>query len=150
MMNSLTVNLHLMMATFYRPTPERHKILIEAAAFPSDTYAVASQLRLHGFDPRNGVVLAEPRAGEATLRTDDVEELLARRGSEIALVLMSGVQYYTGQLFEIERITRAAHRLGCVVGWDLAHAAGNDWFGSDGQTNDFTFEAVGTAFAAFE
>ena len=125
MMNSLTVNLHLMMATFYRPTHERHKILIEAAAFPSDAYAVASQLRVHGFDPADGVIQATPRVGEATLRADDVEDLLERRGGEIALVMLSGVQYYTGQWFDIGRISRAAKRRGCVVGWDLAHAAGN-------------------------
>jgi kynureninase len=114
-----------MMATFYRPTPERHKILIESAAFPSDTYAAASQLRVRGVDPSLGLILATPREGEATLRIDDLEELLERRGREIALVLRSGVQYYTGQWFDIERITLAAKRQGCAVGWDLAHAVGN-------------------------
>ena len=125
MMNSLTVNLHLMMASFYRPTPERHAILMEDAAFPSDTYAAKSQLRLHGFDPRVSLVIARPREGEATLRSDDLEELLARRGREIALVLFSGVHFHTGQLFDLERLSRAAHAAGALVGLDLAHAAGN-------------------------
>lgn len=125
MMNSLTVNLHLLMVSFYRPTPERHKILIEDAAFPSDSYAVASQLRFHGFDPREGLVRLKPRDGEATLRTEDIEEVLEREGRSIALVLLGAVNYLTGQWFDMERITAAAKRQGCIVGWDLAHAAGN-------------------------
>jgi len=124
-MNSLTVNLHLMMATFYRPTPGRHKILIEDAAFPSDGYATRSQLRLHGYDPEEGLVIAKPSEGESTLRTEDLEVLIEARGAEIALVMMSGVHYYTGQWFEMERVTRVARERGCIVGWDLAHAAGN-------------------------
>ena len=125
MMNSLTVNLHLMMATFYRPTADRHAVLMEDAAFPSDTYAAASQIVLHGHDPREALVIARPREGEATLRTEDLEDLLDRRGREIALVLLSGVQFHTGQRFDLERLTRAARAVGAVVGLDLAHAAGN-------------------------
>ncbi|MFN0151238.1 MAG: kynureninase [bacterium] len=125
MMNSLTVNLHLMMTSFYRPTRERHKILLEADPFPSDLYAVQSQLRFHGYDPGNALLFAAPRAGERAIRTDDIEALLSERGGEIALVLFGGVHYLTGQLFEMERIARAAHEHGCAVGFDLAHAAGN-------------------------
>lgn len=125
MMNGLTVNLHLMLVSFYRPSPKRHKVLMEATAFPSDTYAVQSQLRFHGYDADEGVVLAEPRQGEDTLRTEDVEALLETRGAEIALVLLGGVNYYTGQAFDMQRIAAAARRQGCAVGLDLAHAAGN-------------------------
>ncbi len=125
MMNGLTVNLHLLMVSFYRPTPRRWRILVEDRTFPSDLYAVQSQLRLHGRDPDGGLVVARPRAGEATLRTEDLVGLLEERGEEIALVLMSGVQYFTGQLFDIPRITEAARAQGCAVGWDLAHAVGN-------------------------
>lgn len=124
-MNSLTVNLHLLMASFYRPTARRHRILVEDRAFPSDLYAAQSQLRLHGFDPEEGIVVARPRAGEACLRTEDVVGLIEERGDEIALVLMSGVHYLTGQWFDIPTITEAARNMGCAVGWDLAHAAGN-------------------------
>jgi kynureninase len=125
MMNGLTVNLHLMMATFYRPTSSRHKILIEDGAFPSDAYAAQSQLALHGFDPAESLIRVAPREGERFLRTEDLVELLATRGGEIALVLLPGVQYYTGQLLDIPAITAAAREAGCVAGWDLAHAAGN-------------------------
>ena len=125
MMNGLTVNLHLMMSTFYRPTPERHKILIEDGAFPSDTYAVQTQLALHGFDPAHALIRQAPRDGEATLRTEDIVQTIEQRGNEIALVLFPGVQYYTGQFLDVEAITRAAHAKGCRAGWDLAHAAGN-------------------------
>ena len=124
-MNTLTVNLHLMMVSFYRPTPSRHKIVIEARAFPSDHYAVESQIRFHGFDPRTSLHIIEPRADERTLRTEDIEELLHDAGEEIALVLIGGVNYYTGQLFDMERITSAGHAKGCYVAFDLAHAAGN-------------------------
>lgn len=124
-MNSLTVNLHLMLVSFFRPTGTRRKILIEEAAFPSDSYAVASHLETRGLDPAAEMVIARPRAGEALLRTEDLEVLLAERGHEIALVLLPGVQYYTGQLLDIERITAAAHAAGCLAGFDLAHAAGN-------------------------
>lgn len=125
MMNSLTVNLHLLMVSFYRPTRERFKILIENAAFPSDSYAVASQVRFHGFNPREGVVRLKPREGEATLRTEDIEDVLGREGKSIAMVLLGAVNYLTGQWLDMERITAAAKGQGCVVGWDLAHAAGN-------------------------
>jgi kynureninase len=125
MMNGLTVNLQLMLVSFYRPTATRHKILIEDCAFPSDLYAVQSQLRFHDYDPREAMIVARPRDGEAALRTEDLEELLERRGSEIAVLLFGGVNYFTGQLFDIGRISAAAARQGCVVGWDLAHAAGN-------------------------
>lgn len=123
-MNSLTVNLHLMMTSFYRPTRERHRILIEDRAFPSDDYAVESHAASRGFDPASAVVRLRPREGPA-IATDVIEDFLAREGEAIALVLLPGVQYYTGQAFDIEAITRLAHARGCVVGFDLAHAAGN-------------------------
>ncbi|MBU8896448.1 kynureninase [Corallococcus sp. M34] len=124
-MNTLSVNLHLMMVSFYRPTRERYKILIEAGAFPSDQYAVASQARFHGMDPTQAVMLLQPRDGEATLRTEDILETLARHGKEIALVMLGSVNYLTGQSFDLAAITRAAHAQGCQVGFDLAHGAGN-------------------------
>ncbi len=125
MMNALTVNLHLMMVTFYRPTATRYKILIEEAAFPSDTYAVASHLRSRGYDPRDAMIVVRPDPGQHTIATASIERLLAERGSEIALVLLPGVQYYTGQCFDVARITAAAHQAGAVAGFDLAHAVGN-------------------------
>ncbi|KAJ1665018.1 Kynureninase (L-kynurenine hydrolase) [Coemansia sp. RSA 1813] len=123
-MNTLTVNLHLMLAAFYKPTPTRFKILIEHKAFPSDHYAIESQIQWHKL-PSATMLLATPREGEHTLRTSDILELIEREGSAIAVVILSGVQYYTGQVFEMEEITAAAQAKGCVVGWDLAHAAGN-------------------------
>ena len=124
-MNNLSVNLHLLMVSFYRPTDQRFKILIEAGAFPSDQYAVASQARVHGFNPDEAVVELTPRDGEHTLRTEDILEKIEELGNSLALVMLPGVQYYTGQAFDMETITRAGHDVGAFVGWDLAHAAGN-------------------------
>ena len=121
-MNSLTVNLHLLMLSFYRPTQARHAIVIEDSAFPSDSYAVRSQAALHGFDPETAVIRLRPRADEDTLRTEDV---LAALDDRVALVLLGGVNYLTGELMDIPMITKAGHAAGAVVGWDLAHAAGN-------------------------
>ena len=124
-MNGLTVNLHLMLATFYRPTTERHAILIEEHAFPSDHYAAGAQIRHHGFDPDTSLIVARARTGEPALRTEELERLIAERGSSIAVVLLPGVQYLTGQVLDLPRLAAAAHRHGCVLGSDLAHAVGN-------------------------
>jgi kynureninase len=124
-MNTLTVNLHLMLATFWQPAPGRTRIVIEADAFPSDTYAVESHVQARGFDPAVVVVQLRPRAGEHLLRTEDIEAFLSDEGDSVALVMLPGVQYFTGQLLDIERITAAAHRAGARAGFDLAHAAGN-------------------------
>ncbi len=124
-MNSLTVNLHLMMVSFYRPTPRRHKIVVERGAFPSDQYAVKSQIHFHGFDPATSLIELTPRSGETCLREEDIESLIERTGHDIALIMLGGVNYSTGQAFDMARITRAAQARGCVVGFDLAHAAGN-------------------------
>lgn len=125
MMNSLTVNLHLLMASFYRPTPDRYRILIEKGAFPSDEHAVASQARFYGFDASDAILHITPRKGEDTIREQDIESVLKREGESVALVLLGGVNYATGQLFDMARVTKAGHDAGAVVGFDLAHAAGN-------------------------
>lgn len=124
-MNSLTVNLHLLLVSFYRPTTDRHKIIIEKGAFPSDRYAIASQIRFHGFDPATSLIEIEPRPGENVLRTEDFVEAIQREGPSLATILLGGVNYYTGQAFQMREITAAGHAVGAVVGFDLAHAAGN-------------------------
>jgi kynureninase len=124
-MNSLTVNLHLMMVSFYRPTKERHKIVVERGAFPSDQYAVQSQIRFHGFDPATSLTELTPLPGESCLRDEEIDSLIEREGDEIALIMLGGVNYATGQAFDMASITRLGHSRGCVVGFDLAHAAGN-------------------------
>jgi kynureninase len=124
-MNFLTVNLHLLMVSFYKPEGQRTRILIEDAAFPSDSYAVRSQARLHGLDPDQTVVRLRPRPGEDNLRTEDIEDYLRREGDRVALVLLGGVNYLTGELMDMPAITAAGHAAGAMVGWDLAHAAGN-------------------------
>ncbi len=124
-MNTLTVNLHLMMASFYRPTPDRHAILIEAPAFPSDRYAAVSQIAWHGYDPATALIEVAPGVGEETLDMDRVADRIERDGDRIALVLLPGVQYYSGQALDMARLTRVARGRGCRVGFDLAHAVGN-------------------------
>ncbi|NNK60014.1 MAG: kynureninase [Flavobacteriaceae bacterium] len=124
-MNTLTANLHFMMVSFYQPTKKRYKILIESDAFPSDKYAVESQLRHHGFDDKEGLILWEPRKGEEILRYEDLEQILEEQGEEIALIMIGGVNYYTGQYFDLKRITSLGHKHGCMVGFDCAHGAGN-------------------------
>ena len=124
-MNSLTANLHFMMVSFYQPTKERYKILIESDAFPSDKYAVESQLRHHGFDDKEGLILWKPRENEELLRYEDLEQILESHGNEIALIMIGGVNYYTGQFFDLKRITELGHSYGCKVGFDCAHGAGN-------------------------
>lgn len=128
MMNSLTLNLHLLMTSFYRPTRDRWKIMIEAPAFPSDRYAVQTHLAVRapeGVDHARGIIETRPRPGEHTLRTEEIAATLDMVGDEVALVLLGGVNFLTGQALDMERITRLAHARGCVIGFDLAHAAGN-------------------------
>ena len=124
-MNSLTVNLHLMMATFYRPTKSRFKILMEEPAFPSDTYAIKTQIAHHGLDPNDALILARPKKDKFTIRTDDIVNLIEKNADQLAVVMLAGVNFFTGQLFDIERITATAQAHGIVVGFDLAHAVGN-------------------------
>lgn len=124
-MNSTSVNLHLMMASFYRPTPKRFCILMEKGSFPSDRYAVTSHLGWHGLSESEALIEIAPRAGETVLRTEDILEVIRSRGPQIALVLFSGVQYATGQAFDLPAIAAAGHAAGCMVGFDLAHAVGN-------------------------
>jgi kynureninase len=124
-MSSLTVNLHLLLAAFYRPSRERRRILIETGAFSSDRHAVASQIAWRGLDPREALIELSPPAGMDTIPEESIEAYLEEHGAEVALVLWPGVQYRTGQAFDLRRIARAAHRSGCVAGFDLAHAIGN-------------------------
>ncbi|MEJ7589287.1 MAG: kynureninase [Ferruginibacter sp.] len=124
-MNHLTVNLHLLMISFYRPTQSRYKIICEAKAFPSDQYAFQSQARLHGFDPLESIIEVQPKAGTEIISAEDILATIEEHGDSVALVLFSGVNYYTGQVFDIRSITAAAHKKGAIAGFDLAHAAGN-------------------------
>lgn len=124
-MNTLTVNLHLMMVSFYRPNEKRHKIIIEEDAFPSDIYAVESQIKHHGFSTKNSLIKLKPKNGQAYISTIDIQKIIEKEGEKIALIMLGGVNYYTGQVFEFEKITKIAHQMGIKVGFDLAHAAGN-------------------------
>lgn len=124
-MNQLTVNLHLLMVSFYRPTQRRCKIIAESGAFPSDQYMFETQIKHHGLNPDDTLIELKPRAGEHNLRTEDIISAIEDTGDELALVFLSGVQYYTGQFFDIKSITQAGHKVGAFVGWDLAHAMGN-------------------------
>ena len=124
-MNQLTVNLHLLMVSFYRPTKQRYKIICETKAFPSDQYAFESQVRYHRFDPEDAIIEVRPREGENTISTEDILSTIQQHRNETALVLFGGVNYYSGQLFDMKAITDAAHNAGAYAGFDLAHAAGN-------------------------
>lgn len=124
-MNTLTVNLHLLMISFYQPKGSRYKIIMEGGAFPSDQYALESQVRFRGYDPKDAIIEVFPREGEETLRTEDIIAQIKENGDEIALVLFGGINYYTGQWFDMKSITEAGHEVGAIVGFDLAHAAGN-------------------------
>lgn len=124
-MNSLTVNLHLLMVSFYKPNNKRFKIIMEGGAFPSDQYAIESQVKFHGLDPKEAVIEIFPREGEVILRTEDILKVIDQNKNELALVLFGGINYYTGQFFDLKAITDAAHAAGAYAGFDLAHAAGN-------------------------
>lgn len=124
-MNTLTVNLHLLLVSFYRPEQKRFKIIMEAGAFPSDQYAIESQVRFHGYDPAEAIIEVAPREGEYTLHTEDITRLIAENADELALVMFGGINYFTGQWFDMPAITEAGHKAGAIVGFDLAHAAGN-------------------------
>ncbi|MFN3446797.1 MAG: kynureninase, partial [Bacteroidia bacterium] len=124
-MNNLTANLHLMMVSFYRPTKTRYKIMMEGTAFPSDMYAMETQARFHGLNPDDTIIELKPREGEYTLRTEDIIATINANKDELAIVMMGGVNYYTGQAFDMKAITEAAHAVGATVGFDCAHAAGN-------------------------
>ena len=125
MMNTLTTNLHLMMVSFYQPTKTKYKIVIESDAFPSDSYAMESQLRFHGFDHKEGLIRWKPRAGEELCRFEDLEALMKEQGDEIALLMIGSTNYYSGQHFPLKKITELGHQYHCMVGFDLAHGAGN-------------------------
>tara|TARA_R110000850_G_scaffold16697_6_gene51844 strand:+ start:35942 stop:37210 length:1269 start_codon:yes stop_codon:yes gene_type:complete len=125
MMNTLTTNLHLLMVSFYQPTKTKYKIVIESDAFPSDKYAVESQLDFHGFDKKEGLILWKPRKGEDLCRFEDLESIMENQGDEIAMILIGTTNYYTGQSFPIKKITELGHKHQCIVGFDLAHGAGN-------------------------
>lgn len=125
MMNTLTTNLHLMMVSFYQPTTSKYKIIVESDAFPSDKYAVESQLKFHGFDPSDGLILWKPRAGEDLCRFEDLEQIMAEQGDQVALLMIGSTNYYSGQHFPLKKITELGHKYGCKVGFDLAHGAGN-------------------------
>src|SRR5215210_1031423 len=120
-MNHLTVNLHLLLTTFYRPTKERYKIICEAKAFPSDQYAFESQVRLHGFDPAQAIIEVKPREGEYAINHDDIISTIQQHADSLAVVMIGGVNYYTGQLFNMRAIAKAAHDAGAYAGFDLAH-----------------------------
>jgi len=124
-MNQLTVNLHLLLTTFYRPTKDRYKIICEAKAFPSDQYALQSQVKLHGLDSNDAIIEVAPREGEYIIRTEDILAAIDKHGASIALVMFGGVNYYSGQVFDMSTITKTAHNVGAYAGFDLAHAAGN-------------------------
>lgn len=124
-MNTLTVNLHLMMVSFYRPQGERNKIVIEADAFPSDRYAAESQIRFHGLDPKECLIELKARPGEVCLREEDIQHVIEENGAQIALIMLGNTNYYTGQYFDMKRISEWGHEQGCYVGFDCAHGAGN-------------------------